>query len=98
MKDEIAKLKVALAESQARETMMRQALDQMPYVVMLWDENDDLASFNDRAKKSHAQMGFEVRPGMNMRDLFEFYADFAEQQFKGRPKELAKSRNGLTRE
>ena len=98
MKDEIAKLKVALAESQARETMMRQALDQMPYVVMLWDENDDLASFNDKAKKSHSQMGFEMHPGMNMRDLFEFYADFAEQQFKGRPKELAKSRNGLTRE
>ena len=77
MKNEIAELKTALAESQAQETIMRQALDQMPYVVMLWNENDELASFNDLAQKSHSEMGFQLELGMTMTKLFEFYADFA---------------------
>ena len=98
MKDEIAELKIALAESQAKETIMREALDQMPYVVLLWNDNDQLASFNETAQKGHSEMGLQIELGMNMRDLFEFYADFAEQKFKDRPQELAKSRNGLDRE
>ncbi len=100
---DIHAVKTKEAESLLKEQRIFMAIENMRDQVLVWDENDELYTFNESALKRFTQLGVNLRPGLSYLDLQEALFDkfetagLSKEEFIKKQVERRKDSSGETR-
>ena len=100
---DIHSVKTREAESLLKEQRIFMAIENMRDQVLVWDENDELYTFNESALKRFTQLGVNLRPGLSyvglQEGLFDKFetAGLSKEEFIKMQVERRKDSSGETR-